>query len=207
MSQNPSPAPRVDLLVIGYGNTLRGDDGAGPHVAETVAAMNRPGVRALACPLLTPELADPISKAGAVIFVDATVDAPRKVRLSKLRPAKTAQILAHAAGPATLLALARDLFGRAPKAWCLTIPAVKFDFSDIFSPETQQAIPPALEKIDRLCRKLQIHCASSSPLAGGGLPSAPPRSRSIRISRGSAPLLGPTMPRSSSSSMMRAARV
>lgn len=38
-------------------------------------------------------------------------------------------------------------------------------------------------------------------------PSAPPPSRSIKISRGSAPLLGPTMPRFSSSSMMRAARV
>ena len=26
-----------DLLVIGYGNTLRGDDGLGPRVAEAVA--------------------------------------------------------------------------------------------------------------------------------------------------------------------------
>src|SRR5206468_822764 len=38
-------------------------------------------------------------------------------------------------------------------------------------------------------------------------PSAPVPSRSIKMSRGSAPLLGPTMPRFSSSSMMRAARV
>jgi Ni,Fe-hydrogenase maturation factor len=27
---------RTDLLVIGYGNTLRGDDGVGPRVAEAV---------------------------------------------------------------------------------------------------------------------------------------------------------------------------
>jgi hypothetical protein len=39
-----------------------------------------------------------------------------------------------------------------------------------------------------------------------GRPSAPSPSRSMRISRGSAPLLGPTMPRFSSSSMIRAAR-
>lgn len=37
-------------------------------------------------------------------------------------------------------------------------------------------------------------------------PSYPWPSRSSRISRGSAPLLGPTMPRSSSSSMIREAR-
>ena len=42
--------------------------------------------------------------------------------------------------------------------------------------------------------------------SGGAPPSWPSPSRSIRMSRGSAPLLGPTMPRFSSSSMMRAAR-
>jgi len=140
------------FLIIGYGNTLRGDDAAGPRVAETVAAMNLPGVRVLACPLLTPELADPISQAQTVLFVDAAVDAPHKVRLRKLHPAKSAQILAHAANPPALLALARDVFGRAPQAWCLTIPAMKFDFGGDFSPKTQQAIAIALQKIESLCR-------------------------------------------------------
>ena len=46
--------------------------------------------------------------------------------------------------------------------------------------------------------------AQASPW--GGRPSAPRPSRSIRMSRGSAPLLGPTMPRFSNSSMIRAAR-
>jgi len=147
MSRKPSPALRHDFLIIGYGNTLRGDDGAGPRVAEAVAAMKYPGVCALVCPLLTPELADPISQARAVLFVDAAVDAPHQVRLRKLQPAKSAQIMSHAAEPRTLLALARDVFGRAPKAWWLTIPAVTFDFGGEFSPETQQGIAGALEKI------------------------------------------------------------
>ena len=150
------PVPRDDFLIIGYGNTLRGDDGAGPRVAEAVAALNLPGVRALPCPILTPELADPISQAGAVIFVDAAVDAPHKVRFRKLRPAKSAQIMAHAASPATLLALARGVFGRAPKAWWLTIPAMTFDFGADFSPETQQGIALALEKIEALCHRPQL---------------------------------------------------
>ena len=111
------------LLVIGYGNTLRRDDGVGPKVAEAVAALALPGVRALACPLLTPELAEAVSQARVVIFVDAAVDAPREVQLRKLAPAGTSQIMAHAASPATLLALARDVFGHAPEAWWLTIPA------------------------------------------------------------------------------------
>ena len=155
MSRKPSPALRHDFLIIGYGNTLRGDDGAGPRVAEAVAAMKYPGVCALVCPLLTPELADPISKARVALFVDAAVDAPHEVRLRKLEPADTAQIMAHAADPRTVLALARDVFGHAPEAWWLTIPAVSLDFSESLSPEAQQGFAIALEKIEALCRKPQ----------------------------------------------------
>ncbi len=152
MSHTPNHIRLDDFLVIGYGNTLRGDDGLGPRVAEAVAAMNLPGVRTLACPLLTPELADPISRASLVLFVDAAVDAPRHVRLRSLQPAASSQIMAHAANPSIILALARDVFGHAPKAWCLTIPAVKFDFGEILSPEAQRGFDQALEKIQRLCQ-------------------------------------------------------
>lgn len=50
-----------------------------------------------------------------------------------------------------------------------------------------------------------LHCAISF-CRFALRPSAPVPSRSIRISRGSAPRLGPTIPRDSSSSMIRAAR-
>src|SRR5687767_15002380 len=68
------------LLVIGYGNTLRRDDGVGPRVAETVGALRLPGVRTLVCQQLSPEHAEPISQADAVVFVDAAVDAPGEVQ-------------------------------------------------------------------------------------------------------------------------------
>src|SRR5664279_923389 len=110
-----SQQPPAGLLVIGYGNTLRSDDGVGPRVADAVAALALPGVHALNCPLLTPELADPISQARVAVFVDAAVDASREVQLRKLEPAGSSQIMAHAASPATLLALARDVFGHSPE--------------------------------------------------------------------------------------------
>ncbi len=165
MSRTPTPIPRGEFLIIGYGNTLRSDDGAGPRVAEAVAAMNVPGVRALVCPLLAPELADPISQACAVLFVDAAVDAPHEVRLRKLEPAESAQIMSHAAGPRTLLALARDVFGHAPKAWWLTIPAVKFDFGHDFSPQTQQGIATALDAIQALLLTSSMRPRFSEPVS------------------------------------------
>jgi hydrogenase maturation protease len=137
------------LLVIGYGNTLRRDDGVGPKVADAVAALTLPGVRALACPLLTPELADPISRARIAIFVDAAVDAPREVQLRKLAPASSSQVMAHAASPATLLALARDVFGHAPEAWWLTIPAEDLGIGEELSPLAQRGLETAIEAIKK----------------------------------------------------------
>ena len=121
----------------------------GPKVADAVAALALPGVRSLACPLLTPELADPISRARVAIFVDAAVDAPREVQLRMLAPADTSQIMAHAASPATLLALARDVFGHAPEAWWLTIPAEDLGIGEELSPLAQRGLEIAVAEIKK----------------------------------------------------------
>ncbi len=57
--------------MIGYGNTLRSDDGVGPRVAMAVASWGWPGLKAIAVHQLTPELAEPLAAAELAIFVDA----------------------------------------------------------------------------------------------------------------------------------------
>ena len=138
------------ILVIGYGNTLRSDDGVGPRVAEAVDAMGLPGVCTMTCQQLSPEHAAPIAQADRVIFVDASVEAPREVRVRELAPGTTTQLMAHAADPQTMLALARDVFGHAPRAWWLTIPAVELGFGETLSTEAQHGIKAALNTIKKL---------------------------------------------------------
>jgi hydrogenase maturation protease len=135
------------ILVIGYGNTLRRDDGVGPRVAEAVAALDLPAVRTLSCPLLTPELAEAVSQARVVMFVDAAVDAPREVQLRTLAPAGSSQVMAHAASPATVLALARDVFGHAPEAWLITVPVEDLGIGDVFSPLAQRGFETAVRQV------------------------------------------------------------
>ncbi len=137
-------AGQCQSLIIGYGNTLRGDDGVGPRLAETVAGLEWHGIQALSCALLTPELAEPISRSKRVVFVDASVEVPREVRFRPLQPADSSQILAHAADPRTLLALARDVFGHVPEAWWLTIPADDLGIGETLSPKAQQGLDAAL---------------------------------------------------------------
>ncbi len=142
--QRESP---TGLLVIGYGNTLRRDDGVGPRVAEAVATLALPGVSTLTFPLLTPELAEPVSRARVVIFVDAAVDAPREVQLRKLLPADSARVMGHAANPATLLALARDVFGHAPEAWWLTVPVKDLGVGEALSAMAQRGLVTAVTAV------------------------------------------------------------
>ena len=161
MPDNPTN-PSAGFLVLGYGNTLRRDDGVGPKAADAIEALALPGVRTLACALLTPELADPISRARSVVFVDAAVDAPREVQLRKLAPADSSQLMAHAANPATMLALARDVFGHAPEGWLLTIPVEDMGIGEDLSLFAQCGLEIALEEIKNLARASGAQSSSSA---------------------------------------------
>jgi hydrogenase maturation protease len=127
----PTPG---EILVIGYGNVLRGDDAIGPQVAKAVAAWGWPGVRALAVPQLTPELAEELAAARLVVFVDAGATAGEEgVRVNELEPAEGAATLAHASDPGVLLALTRAVYGHNPRAWAVTVPAVRFELGEALS--------------------------------------------------------------------------
>jgi hydrogenase maturation protease len=138
------------LLVIGYGNTLRNDDAVGPLVVEEIERLHLPGVTTLVCPLLTPELAEPVSQADQVVFVDASIEPARDVQLRELAAAGSSRILAHSANPQTVLALARDLFGHAPQTWCLSIPVENLELGEELTALARAGMRSAVETIIRL---------------------------------------------------------
>ena len=149
MNQTAHRDPADGFLVIGYGNELRGDDGVGPKIAAAVEALHLPGVRVIICQQLSPEHAEPVARARVVVFVDAAVDAPRVAQMRKLAPAASSQVIAHAASTATVLALARELFGRAPAAWWLTIPVENLGLGEALSPLARHGFELAVEEIER----------------------------------------------------------
>ena len=88
MKSVPREAPPDAVLVVGYGNELRGDDAAGPRVAAAVAALGLQNVRVRILHQLTPELSEEISRARAVVFADASVGAVgAEVQVVPLEPA------------------------------------------------------------------------------------------------------------------------
>lgn len=141
------------FLVIGYGNELRRDDGVGPKVANAVAEWNLSGIRAIACHQLTPELTDAIASASHVVFVDAALGAG-SVEYRKIEPNENSQVMTHATNPGSLLALARQAFGRYPAASWLTIPIQDVDFGEELSPLARDGFNIAIKKIRSLATSI-----------------------------------------------------
>ncbi len=142
-----------EILIIGYGNTLRGDDGAGQRIAEMVSEWGLDGVRSLPVHQLTPELAEPISTAKLAIFVDAYPDSDSQglqVLGLEGEEGNDTGFTTHNCDPRSLLQMAKFLYGSAPPAWWLLVPAVNFDFGEEFSAITQQGVAEALSKIKEL---------------------------------------------------------
>lgn len=154
---DPEPQAQRSALVIGYGNTLRSDDGAGRFVARALEARVPAGTRVLDAHQLTPEMAIAISAAARVIFVDAVEAAPHESapRVSRLEPQPGANPLnPHASDPGSLLWLARTLFGGAPEAWLVAIPGVEFGFGEDLSPVAARASADAIVQVEALLARI-----------------------------------------------------
>jgi hydrogenase maturation protease len=137
-------------LVIGYGNEMRGDDGLGPELAHAIEQLHLPGVQIITCHQLTPELAEPISRADAVVFLDAAVDAPAEVQIRPLTAAASFHLSAHTGDPAALLGIAQQLFGHSPRAWWITAPAFDLGYKFGLSERAQSGLRSALCAFEKL---------------------------------------------------------
>lgn len=131
MNATRSKAPN-GVLIVGYGNELRADDGIGPFVADQFRRRALPEVQALSLHQLLPEVAAQLAEVQQVFFVDASMyqgDKQPGVRVSQIQPAwaDAPWGTSHAGHPAALLALCLMLFGRCPQAWLVTVDGEQFD--------------------------------------------------------------------------------
>lgn len=96
---------------------------------------------------LGPELAEDVSRAEAVLFLDAREGGePGAVRIEILSPAAEGPGLSHALSPRALLLCAQRLYGRAPRAALLTVTGERFGHGEELSPRVEAALPEAVRR-------------------------------------------------------------
>jgi hydrogenase maturation protease len=152
----------TSVLVIGYGNPDRQDDGVAWHILNQVSARlgiaieeeslssstaNQP-VRLLFILQLTPDLAEDLAAATHACFVDAhTGDLALDLNVEELQPGYQTSAFTHHMSPQTCLGLAQALYGAAPRSVLVSVRGYQFEFSHELSSATALLAQKATQQV------------------------------------------------------------
>jgi len=157
------------ILLVGYGNTSRRDDGVAAHIlrcllsrlgmdSDSIGAEDSlepgPGIKVLFLHQLAPELAEMVSQYDTVVFIDAHVEGSGWEDMSwqPIAPAVEAGMIGHHLRPGVVVALAQSLYGSMPNAYMLSVLGHDFDFGEALSPETGELAEQAVNRLEELIR-------------------------------------------------------
>jgi len=153
----------TQVLIVGYGNPLRGDDGLGWTVAAELFRQNQSQeFEVLPCHQLTPELASNMQAVEVVVFVDCARDGvPGEFRCIEVQPEADPSAFTHDLTPAGLLSLTCELFGVCPRTYLLSICGARFGTGESLSPEVARSLPQLKKALGQLMDRGCAHLAAS----------------------------------------------
>ena len=128
----------MKILVYGYGNPGRQDDGLGIKLSEQIELWvkdeNIAGVEVDYNYQLNIEDADRISGMDIVLFADASTEPIDEFVLTKVNPDDSSiEFTMHAVSPAFVLDLCRKLYAKCPETYLLHIKGYEWEFKEELS--------------------------------------------------------------------------
>jgi len=151
------------VLLIGYGNPGRLDDGLGPALAEAVEKLAIPGVTVDANYQLNVEDAAAIAEHEVVIFADADVAGPEPCWFRRIGSEGAWSFSSHSIEPAAVLAMARQLLGADTEGYILGIRGYEFnEFGERLSGRARGNLAAALTFIEPVLRRRSFRDAAGA---------------------------------------------
>ncbi len=143
------------ILLIGYGNTLRSDDGVGWYVADKIRTKLNDKIDIIKADQITVEMTEDIKDRKLVIFVDAHVsDKEDWLKTEEISPDLKFGMTAHIFTPNALLALCEKIYSKYPKAYLFSIKGINYDFGEKLSEQTKNSAEIAIKQIADLIQKI-----------------------------------------------------
>jgi hydrogenase maturation protease len=133
------------ILVYGFGNPGRQDDGLGPALVGMVEEERLPGITTDCNYQLQIEDAVAVSEHDAVIFVDASCVGEEPFTFTELEPSNDITFTTHTMSPASVLALCHELYSKSVRAYLLAIRGYEWEPVEGLS-------PMAGKNLDLACR-------------------------------------------------------
>ena len=164
LSCKNSMEPRV--LILAYGNPLRGDDGVAWRVAELLREQLSSDDAEIVCAhQLAPEFAEIVSRVGGVIFIDARENGePGKIYQTVIDNAADPIYGTHVLTSAQLMMLCDVLYGCRPEAYEISVSGECFSHGEHLSFRLNSALPliaeAAVKRVRQFTRERQKHCGS-----------------------------------------------
>lgn len=150
------------LLILGYGNLDREDDGVAWHILRALTiklGLLPPESYEDEFPesaqmdfafylQLTPEMAEDVASYPYVCFIDAhTGNIPEPIRLIHVESEFQHSPFTHHLTPQSLVSMCETIYGKRPDAALLSVLGHRFLFSRELSRETAALVPQATELI------------------------------------------------------------
>lgn len=154
-----------DVLIVGFGNTVRGDDGLGPLVTGSLEDGQMPPcahARIAYRPQLDVSLVAELHEVDLAIFVDARQDEDDAlIRVANIEPQKDSlqsPILSHSTHSmaiSVLLSIVSKWYGRQPSCYLVQPKGFDFSFRETISEKANMAATLARQAIYQI---LWAHC-------------------------------------------------
>ncbi|MEI6122951.1 MAG: hydrogenase maturation protease [Bacteroidota bacterium] len=140
------------LLIYGYGNPGRQDDGLGARfieiIDEWITDEKIKDVFTDCNYQLNVEDSAAIADYDTVLFVDASVADIDNFKLEEVQPNNaTIEFTMHAVSTSYVLDLCRKIYNKSPKTYALHIKAYEFDFKEELTPKAIQNLISAVQFI------------------------------------------------------------
>lgn len=142
------------VLIYGYGNPGRRDDGLGPALIDELTGRGLGGGVTIECGY-QPQVEDAalVARHDVVIFADAENTGAGPFELRRLEPRREVTFSTHSVAPEAVLALAHDHFSGGAEGYVLGIRGYVFDdFGEELSPGAQSNLTAAADFIDQALR-------------------------------------------------------
>jgi hydrogenase maturation protease len=143
------------VLVLGYGNPGRQDDGLGPAIAARIDQLGWPNLMASDNYQLNIEDAIEVAAHDIVWFVDASKAGPSPYAVHALAPSPTIDFTSHLVRPEAILAIAQTCFGHAAQAFLLAVRGYEFEFVEELTPAAAENLQAALAMLTGRIRAAQ----------------------------------------------------